>query len=118
MIFVTSLPVNTTAARLEASDARTTAREAKTEVEQLRADVERLTLLTEALWRLVKERTECTDEDLVQGIHAIDLEDGKLDGRKAKTPPRPCPHCQRILSKHRALCLFCGKPVEFVPFER
>jgi hypothetical protein len=117
MIFGASLPINT-AAGSEASDARTTAREAKTEVEQLRGDVERLMLLTEALWRLVKERTECSDEDLIRRIHDIDLEDGKLDGRKAKTPPRPCPHCQRILSKHRALCLFCGKPVEFVPFER
>lgn len=73
MIYGTSLPANTTAARLEASDARTTAREAKTEVEQLRANVERLMLLTEALWRLVKERTECTEEDLIQRIHAIDL---------------------------------------------
>jgi len=118
MIFGTSLPVNTTAARLETSDARTTAREAKTEVEQLGASVERLMLLTEALWQLVKERTECTDDDLIQRIHDIDLEDGKLDGRKSKTPPRPCPHCQRILSKHRALCLFCGKPVDLVPFER
>ncbi len=118
MIFGSSLPVNTSAARMEASDARTTAREAKTEVERLRADVERLMLLTEALWRLVKERTECTDEDLIQRIHAIDLEDGKLDGRKAKSPPRPCPNCQRILARHRPLCLFCGKPVDFLPFER
>ena len=103
---------------MDASAARTTAREAKTEVEQLRADVERLTLLTEALWRMAKERWECADDDLVKRIHEIDLEDGKLDGRKATTPPRPCPHCQRTLVKHRALCLYCGKPVEFLPFER
>ena len=105
-------------ARATANEARSSAREAKTEVEQLRFDVERLMLLTEALWRIAKERWECTDEDLVQRIHAIDLEDGKLDGRKPTTPPRPCPHCQRILAKHRPLCLYCGKPVEFLPFER
>jgi ribosomal protein S27AE len=118
MIFGTSLPVNTTAARLGASEARTAAREALTEVEALRFDVERLMLITEALWHIAKERLECTDEDLVRRIHDIDLEDGKLDGRKATSPPRPCPHCQRILAKHRPLCLYCGKPVEFVPFER
>ena len=27
-------------------------------------------------------------------------------------------HCQRILAKHRPLCLYCGQPVEFLPFER
>lgn len=118
MIFGSSLPVNTTAARMEASDARSTAREAKTEVEQLRFEVERLLLITEALWSIVREKTECSDEDLIRRISDIDLEDGKLDGRKAKSPPRPCPHCQRILSKHRPRCLFCGKPVEAAPFER
>ena len=59
-----------------------------------------------------------SDEDLIRRIADIDLEDGKLDGRKAATPPRPCPHCQRVLSKNRPRCLFCGKPVEMLPFER
>ena len=118
MIFGSNENVNQTAARMSASEARTTAREAKSDVEQLRFDVERLMLITEALWSIVKERTECTDEDLVRRIADIDLEDGKLDGRKSKTPPRPCPHCQRILAKHRHVCLFCGKPVEVQPFER
>jgi hypothetical protein len=118
MIFGSSDPVNTAAARMDASGARTAAREAKSEVEQLRFDVERLLLVTEALWSIAKEKLECSDEDLIRRIADIDLEDGKLDGRKAKTPPRPCPHCQKILSKHRPRCLFCGKPVEPAPFER
>jgi len=101
-----------------AADARVAAREAKTEVEDLRGDVERLLLVTEALWRIARERWECTDADLVQRIQEIDLEDGKLDGRKAPTPARDCPHCQRKLLKHQPRCFYCGKPVEFQPFER
>lgn len=95
-----------------------TARDPKTEIEALRFEVERLLILTEALWRIAKEKFACGDEELVRRINEIDGEDGKLDGRKAKSPPRPCPHCQRILQKHRARCLFCGKPVEATPFER
>ena len=97
---------------------RTSGRDAKAEIEALRFDVERLLLITEALWSIAKEKLECTDEDLTRRIADIDLQDGTLDGRKAKSPPKPCPHCQRILAKHRHRCLFCGKPVEQEPFER
>ena len=103
---------------MAASDARTQAREAKTEVDELRFDLERLMLVTEALWRIVREKVQCTDEELVQRIQEIDLEDGKLDGRKAPTPARDCPHCQRKLIKHQPRCFYCGKPVQFMPFER
>jgi hypothetical protein len=110
-------PANDSGSRA-AGEARTAAREAKTETEDLRRDVERLLLITEALWRITKEKLQCTDAELVQQIHDIDLEDGKLDGRKAISPARECPNCKRMLIKHRATCMYCGKPVEFLPFER
>jgi hypothetical protein len=113
-----SSPSDNTSARLAASDARTTAREAKTEVDELRHDLERLMLVTEALWRIVRERLQCTEAELVQRIQEIDMEDGKLDGRKAPTPARDCPHCQRKLLKHQPRCFYCGKEVQFLPFER
>jgi hypothetical protein len=109
---------NDPSARMAASDARTTAREAKTEVDELRHDLDRLMLVTEALWRIVREKSQCTDEELVQRIQEIDMEDGRLDGRKAPTPARDCPHCQRKLLKHQPRCFYCGKPVQYLPFER
>ena len=93
-------------------------RDAQSQVEALRSEVERLLIITEALWRIAKEKLECSDEDLSQKISDIDLEDGRLDGRKAKSPPKPCPHCQRVLGKHRPRCLFCGKEIAPTPFER
>jgi hypothetical protein len=116
MIIATN--TNDPGARMIASDARTTAREAKTEIEELQGSVERLLLITEALWKIVKQKVNCTDAELVQMIHDIDLEDGKLDGQKAATPARDCPHCQRKLVKHQPRCSYCGKMVEFLPFER
>lgn len=108
------LPSSDPAAR----EARVAARDAQSDVETLRFEVERLLLISEALWRIAKEKLECSDEDLVRKINNIDLEDGKLDGKKAKSPPRPCPHCQRVLMKHRPRCLYCGKSIEPTPFER
>ena len=64
------------------------ARDAQSEVNALRFDVERLLLITEALWRIAKEKLECSDDDLVRRINDIDLEDGKLSkGYAVLTPP-------------------------------
>ena len=102
-----------------AKEERVMARETlQYEVEDLRKDVDRLLLINEALWRIVREKLKCTDAELVEYIHEIDLEDGHLDGRKAASPPRKCPHCERPLSKHRSVCIYCSRPVEFLPFER
>jgi hypothetical protein len=100
-------------------EARTAAREVmQREIEELRKDVDRLLMINEAMWKMLRERLEFTDAELVQRIHDIDLEDGHLNGRKGPSAPRKCPHCEKPLSKHRPTCLYCGKPVEFLPFER
>ena len=95
-------------------DSRTLERD----VVQLHADVERLLLISEALWRIVREKCEITDADLTQEIEKLDLEDGLPDYRKKPTAPRNCPKCQRVLSKKRAVCSICGAPVPIEPFER
>jgi len=88
------------------------------EVAQLQVDVERLLLISEALWRIVRERLEVGEGELVREISKLDLEDGLPDFRKKPTEPRHCPKCQRVLSKRRAFCSICGEPVPMEPFER
>jgi hypothetical protein len=92
--------------------------EPSSDVQQLKSEVERLYFITEALWRILKEKHGLDDNEVVRQIALIDLEDGKLDGRKAKTPPQPCPKCGRILAKQRTSCMFCGELVAADPFER
>ena len=85
---------------------------------EMRADIERLYFITEALWRILKEKQGLDDLEIVRQITAIDMEDGKLDGRKAKTPPQPCPKCGRVLGKQRTKCMYCGELIVVNPFER
>jgi len=54
------------------------------EIEALKFDVERLLLITEALWRIVQEKHELPETELIKHITTLDLEDGKLDGRNQK----------------------------------
>ena len=102
----------------EAASARADAREAKTETELMRADIERLLMITEALWTFLKKEHGYSDTELVEAITQIDMRDGVLDGKVAKTLPPPCPSCGRISGKSRPVCIYCGKPVPITPFAR
>ncbi len=88
------------------------------DIAELKGDVERLYFIAEALWRILKEKNGLDDNEIIRQITMIDLEDGKLDGRKAKTPPKPCPKCGRTLGKQRTKCMYCGELIAVNPFER
>ena len=88
------------------------------ELRELQHQVERLLLISEALWRILKEKHGLDDNELVKQIMSVDLEDGALDGRKPATPPKPCPKCGRTLTRNRPRCLFCGEPFAPEPFAR
>lgn len=92
--------------------------EPSADVAEMQADIERLYFITEALWRILKEKQGLDDLEIVRQITAIDLEDGKLDGRKQKLPPQPCPKCGRTIGKQRAKCMYCGELIVVDPFNR
>ena len=94
------------------------ASESSGEITELHADVERLYFITEALWRILKEKNGMEDNEIIRQITIIDMEDGRLDGRKAKSPPQPCPKCGRTLGRQRTKCMFCGELIAVNPFER
>lgn len=88
-----------------------TAREAKLEVQKIRDDVDNLKLITQALWFLLKQKTELTDEALVDMIREADQLDGKVDGRFVKIP-ESCPQCARPVNISTNSCVYCGIKVE------
>lgn len=93
-------------------DAKAAARQASNDVIMLKQKVERLMMITEALWTILKETTDYTDDDLAEIIREIDLRDGVLDGKVAQETPDLCPNCNRVLQKNKKNCIYCGSEIE------
>ena len=71
--------------------------------------IERLTLINLALWEIVRDSTNLTDDDLRRKIEEIDLRDGKLDG-KLSAAPEGCSACGRKIGRRHQKCIYCGAP--------
>lgn len=76
-------------------------------VERVEERVASLALICRALFELLQEKTGVTQLELAAKITAVDVRDGKADGRM--TPqPKQCPSCQSMMAPRFNRCLFCG----------
>ncbi|MBE7463713.1 MAG: hypothetical protein HS116_09430 [Planctomycetes bacterium] len=85
---------------------------------RLEHDVERLLMISEALWEILKQHHGYSDDDLMRRVAQIDLKDGKLDGKVAKTQPVQCPRCTRTINRRHSICIYCGEQIVQHPFQR
>lgn len=83
----------------------------------LRARVDKLEMITEALWRLLRQQADLPESALFQAVCDIDLEDGTLDGRKRGSRHTECGRCGRRNSRRHHRCLYCSFPLITKPFE-
>ena len=102
------------AAHGQALDASAKADQANTQIEFLARDVERLSMVTQALWQILKDEHGYDDEVLRKKVMEIDLAD-RTEGGHA---PQPCDQCHRPLARRHAHCLYCGAARKVDPFER
>lgn len=71
---------------------------------------ERMSLVTNALWQLLKARTGLTDAELKKYIEKVDFSDGVKDGKVSRSKgAMDCPHCSRRVLKSATVCAWCGE---------
>jgi len=87
----------------------------KGKLQELQDALDRTTLVCEAMWTLLRDRTGLTEEDLVNRVNEIDLSDGKLDG-KVRRGGVCCPSCGRTVARRFRKCLYCGQAIVYHPF--
>ena len=98
-------------AQLTADKAERTAEGAADRLAALQNHVERLSLACQALWELLRDRTELTEEDLEAKVVEVDMRDGRLDA-KIGTTQQDCPACGRKTNSTRSICIMCGAPLK------
>ncbi len=91
-----------------ANSARESSQNSERNVIKLEKKVENLLIVTEALWTIIKKSHKLEDSDLEKLIEKIDLKDGRLDGRVAKTGPVKCQNCGKTVQNGNVKCMYCG----------
>jgi ribosomal protein S27AE len=96
-------------AQRQARQSETSANESRRRIAELEDRVDQLAMITAAMWTLLRRDSGLTDEQLMQQVEAIDLSDGKLDG-KVRRESRACPKCHRNVASRHVRCVYCGEP--------
>ena len=81
------------------------------DIADVRRQIDRLTLACQALWELLRDRSELTEEDIEAKILEIDARDGSVDGKIA-TKLLSCSSCGRPTNSRRSFCVMCGAPLK------
>lgn len=97
-------------AELARVDSRQTGERLQFEAQRLEAKIDGLALICEALWELVRENTNLTNEDIHRKIEEIDLRDGRRDGRISGSVTE-CRKCHRQAHTRQVTCMYCGEPL-------
>ncbi len=94
-------------ARTQSMQAYDHAVEAEDQIRHLEDSFNRLALLCHAMWTLVQEKTNLTEDDLRKRVQKLDLTDGRLEGKVGEILHK-CQKCGHIMSSRHRRCLYCG----------
>lgn len=69
--------------------------------------VEKLTLISRAMWEMLKETHSWNEGRLLERMKEIDARDGSIDG-KMQAKVVPCPECGHKVNMRHPVCVYCG----------
>lgn len=68
-----------------------------------------LELKVSALWRLMQEKLNLTDQDLQECMLRIEKEDSEQNLSEPAVTQAKCPKCGRTVLAKTGICIYCGK---------
>lgn len=77
---------------------------------ELEKRLERITLVSQALWEMLRATGHYSDEQLRSKMEEVDLRDGRKDG-KISGMVKVCTKCRRNANSRRLNCVYCDTPL-------
>jgi hypothetical protein len=96
--------------RAKQSDSDLSLKKTGLDLDDIARQLRKMALVNQALYELLKERLDISDEDLRRKIREIDLRDGTADGKLDASSLR-CPKCRGAVTAGAFFCLTCGATV-------
>ncbi|NLW86428.1 MAG: ribosomal protein L32 [Planctomycetes bacterium] len=84
-------------------------RSAEFKISELQNRLDSLSLTCMAMWELLRDSGNVSDDDLMAKIREVDLRDGALDGKVKAQRIAECPRCGRTMSLRHVKCMYCGE---------
>lgn len=81
------------------------------DINRMQRHVERISLACQAMWELLRDHSDLSEEDIERKILEIDGRDGKVDG-KMSMQTLDCPSCGKPTNSKRDCCVMCGAPLK------
>lgn len=78
---------------------------------EVTSEVKKLTRLCQAMWSLLVENTDLTEEDLKTRIDEMARRDEEEEAMGLDELKLTCPHCGAVLPHDLDKCQFCGTPL-------
>jgi len=86
--------------------------EVQREIKMLQDNLAKSLMINEALWELIRNRLNLSENDLNEKLYQIDMRDGQLDGRNQRNTTVECPDCHRKVSTRHTACIYCGRIID------
>jgi len=103
-----SLQIRST--EMTATGAKIKSRSNERDIASLEGKIDALSLACHAMWEVLREKHDLSDEQLEKKIQELDLRDGKLDGRLDMNV-KNCPECGHKINKRHTNCFYCGADI-------
>lgn len=80
-------------------------------IQEVQRHMDRLSLACQAMWELLRECSNLTEQHIEDKIREIDLRDGRLDN-KMNMQLFDCQACGKPTNSQRTICVMCGAPLQ------
>ncbi len=81
------------------------------QIRRLENNLAKTLMINEALWEIIRDRLNLTEQELHDKLYEVDMRDGTLDGKNQRKAVK-CQNCDHMVSARHSVCIYCGQVMD------